>query len=195
MKTLITILLFLFFLQSNGQESQHWKKYLKEGKLSQTEYADLVHGDSVLKGQHPTVKLGVVVRSFSGTVAYSPNQKYDTVRVLIAYADTAKQKTWVGQRFMSHKEAGCDSIANPNHLYYHAITTYKDIPIFPLLTWSFVYIVREICGHCPGGSVINYPGFTTAIGQLGTAKHLKYLTEDKKDIPKSWVILIEKPLN
>lgn len=97
----------------------------------------------------------------------SISTKYDTVRVLIAYADTGSIKIGFGSDW--------------GEAIYH---DYQN----RILKWEFVYSVRKKVGN---STPFNENGF---FGDAPYYQHIKYLTEDKKSIPSSWVVLIEKSL-
>lgn len=154
--TTLTAFMLLTFLQSNGQ--------------STTGKAD---GNVLSATNNNNIKpLRIAYDPTDGLDISYPIQigpKYDTVRVLIAYADTT---------FLSG-------------VTYHAYRdTDKNITIgigtnhIPIIFWSFVYSVREKgvpLNRCFGCSEL-------------VPRHIKYLTEDKKPIPSTWVELWSKDL-
>ena len=119
--------------------------------------------------QKPFVMYGTSILIDSGigfiNPVYSANKVYDTIRVLITYADTVKD-SYIGRKFDSRK-----------------------YPINENLKWAFAFKVGRIYGD-----YIEYSGFLGCPRYTTPYFHrIKYITKDKKDIPKSWVLFQEVP--
>ncbi len=188
MKTILSCLMLLAFLISNGQETQYWK-----GKVPADDSVLIVNTNKALQEMKVTGKVNYAPltvtavsspRQLSVTGNYNPigtlyvtgyvstsKPKYDTVRVLVAYADTTEQQMW---RITGFENWSAKYIEVPRSLH-----------------WSFVYSIREFIdgGYVTGSRLRNA---TYQVNWI--PKNIKYLTEDKKDIPRSWVVLIEKSL-
>lgn len=99
-------------------------------------------------------KIGIVS---ADTTIITSKPKYDTIRVLIAYADTS----WV-----NHINDGYE---------YSGIIQWRLVYSIRMIEESFTFRTRES----------DFKEYKTVTPKT----HIKYLTEDKKDIPKSWVII------
>lgn len=153
MKILLSCLILLATIQSNAHNKTH-KENIK-----------VIGEDGKVRSEIITVADGPDTTFGSADISLSTiSRKYDTVRVLIVYADTS-----VGMFVTNFYDGRA----------YSFPTSINNKPLY----WSFGYDVREIGD--------GYWGYSTATGEkwMPSFKHKKYITENKEDIPKSWIVL------
>lgn len=157
MKALITCLILLAFFKSNSQihkVDSSLKNPLQDKSIIKKDGQITVVGQNEFLSNMPTYY-------------FKEKPKYDTVRVLVAYADTVKDGRLSFVRYGDTKS--------------------NEYIMGNAFLWQFVYSVRELGEHITGWGDDGFFKFQVK-------KHIKYLTEDKKSIPSSWVVLIEKSL-
>lgn len=115
--------------------------------------------------------------------------KYDTVRVFITYADTAKDIP-AGQymQFKNCNEVGCSDSSHSNSMVKYHWGTFTSYVADKSIHWSFVYRIRKWCAAC----VWDETNPVRVIGgdnPHGRWEFYKYISEDGKDLSENWIII------